>query len=186
MARITQSAWWPLLRILGLALPPYLALQSGLVSAREMGLAELDWIQRFGLGLAVSGALLLMLLAASWQYRHVNVVNPALSPWRWLLPLETAAAQLMWALLRVGGAGFLRSRGVEAAGADYAGAWLGLAVLCLAFAVDPAWRERLRQPATQRREIITLALALATTVIFIVSGNLWLCWVVHMIALLIV
>jgi len=180
------SAWWPLLRILGLALPPYLALQSGLVSARAMGLAELDWIQRFGQGLAVSGALLLLLLAASWQYRHVTAADPAPSPRRYLLPLEAAAAQLLWALLRVTGGWFLRGRGMGALDAEVAGAWLGLILLYVAWAVDPAWRARLRQPASQRREIIAIALALATTVVFIVSGNLWLCWVLHMIVLAIV
>ena len=180
------SAWWPLLRILGLALPPYLALQSGLVSARAMGLAELDWIQRFGQGLAVSGALVLLLLAASWQFRHVNATDSAPSPWRFLLPLEAAAAQLMWALLRVAGAWFLRGRGMGALEAEYAGAWLGLILLYVAWAVDPAWRARLRQPASQRRELVAIALALATTVVFIVSGNLWLCWVLYMIVLAIV
>jgi hypothetical protein len=180
------SAWWPLLRILGLALPPYLALQSGLVSARAMGLAELDWIQRFGQGLAVSGALVLLLLAASWQFRHVNAADPAPSPWRLLLPLEAAAAQLMWALLRVAGAWFLRDRGMGALEAAYAGAWLGLILLYVAWAVDPAWRARLRHPASQRRELVAIALALATTVVFIVSGNVWLCWVLHMIVLAIV
>ncbi len=182
----SMSAWWPLLRILGLTLPPYLALQSGLVSAREMGLAELDWIQRFGQGLAVSGALLLVLLAASWQFRHVNATSITPSSWRFLLPLEAAAAQLMWALLRVAGAWFLRGRGMGAAEASYAGAWLGLAVLYLAWAADPTWRARLRLPASQRRELIAVALALATTVVFIVSGNLWLCWVLHMIVMAIV
>ena len=180
------SAWWPLLRILGLALPPYVALQSGLVSARAMGLAELDWIQRFGQGLAVSGALMLLLLAASWQFHHVTAADSAPSPARFLLPLEAAAAQLMWALLRVAGAWFLRGRGMAAPEAEYAGAWLGLILLYVAWAVDPTWRAHLRQPGSQRRQLIAIALALATTVVFIVSGNLWLCWVLHMIVLAIV
>lgn len=51
----------------------FLALQSGLVNLREMGLSELDWVQGFGQGLAVAGAFLLILLAAGWQWRHVNV-----------------------------------------------------------------------------------------------------------------
>ena len=182
-----QSAWWPLLRLVGLALPPYVALQTGLVSMRDLGLAELDWIQRFGLGLAVSGALLLMLLVASWQFRHVNLTLPAPAPQqRFLLPLQTAAEQLLWALLRFGAASFLRSQGVEAPAAAYLGAWLGLALLYLAWVGDPTWRQRFRQPSRQRHEIIYLALALATTVVFLVSGNLWLSWVLHTLALLIV
>ncbi len=182
-----QSAWWPLLRLIGLALPPYVALQTGLVSMRDLGLAELDWIQRFGLGLAVSGALLLMLLVASWQFRHVNLTLPAPAPQqRFLLPLQTAAEQLLWALLRFGAASFLRSQGVEAPAAAYLGAWLGLVLLYLAWVADPTWRQRLRQPASQRHEIVYLALALATTVVFLVSGNLWLSWVMHTLALLIV
>ncbi|MFZ2420918.1 MAG: hypothetical protein WA029_07180, partial [Anaerolineae bacterium] len=50
----------------------FLALQSGLVNLREMGLSELDWVQGFGQGLAVAGAFLLILLVAGWQWRHVN------------------------------------------------------------------------------------------------------------------
>ncbi|MGB4802251.1 MAG: hypothetical protein WBV59_06325 [Anaerolineae bacterium] len=162
----------------------FLALQSGLVNLREMGLAELDWVQGFGQGLAAAGAFLLILLVAGWQWRHVNAAAPP-GVRHILLPLETAATQLLWALLWVGGARLLTAQGLDADMARVGGAWLGLALIVTIWLADPARRASMRLPAGAPREMTRLALALATTVVFILSGNLWLCWALHTAALLI-
>lgn len=162
----------------------FLALQSGLVNLREMGLAELDWVQGFGQGLAAGGAFLLILLVAGWQWRHVG---PAAAPSgrHALLPVETAATQLLWALLWVGGAQLLAALGLDAGAAQAHGAWLGLALIAVVWLVNPSRRAAMAEPSGARHQITHLAVALATTVVFILSGNLWLCWALHTAALLI-
>ncbi|MFZ1507715.1 MAG: hypothetical protein WAV74_13115 [Anaerolineae bacterium] len=162
----------------------FLALQSGLVNLREMGLSELDWVQGFGQGLAVAGAFLLILLVAGWQWRHVNAAA-APSGRHALLPVETAATQLLWALLWVGGAKLLAAQGLDVSAAQTGGAWLGLVLIAVVWLVNPSRRAAMAEPSGARHQITYLALALATTVVFILSGNLWLCWALHTAALLI-
>ncbi len=183
------GAWGTWLWLAALSLPPFLALQGGLVSRRALGLAELDWIERFGLGLAVGGAFWLLLFIASQQrQRRLADAAAAGAPAHrgdgrragaWLLTLLCAAAeQLWWGLLRLGAADLLLSLGIETTQAQALGPWLGLLFVLLIWCSNPLWRRGwsgVPTPGTRSPQM-GVALTLMATTLFIVSGNLWLGW----------
>jgi hypothetical protein len=78
-------------------------------------------------------------------------------------PLQWATLQ-MWPLLR--------------AAADqplYWGSWLGLGLIAVEAALDPFARARLRSPGHAEQALLCATLAVATTALFVLSRNLWLC-----------
>lgn len=194
LAFATRLQGWPGSRWLALLWrwayfigPPYVALLLGVISPRRMGLSELDWVHSVGVG-GVAAAIALGLLSLSWwSYRRAlpwggdhggrpgrGQALPLSRPLRWLLALaETAALQAHWA--------FYRSVFIDRAwlGDLYWGSWAGWALVCLEWASNPWLRHGLRQPTQAEPILRRAALALVTTVLFILTRNLWLCWVTH-------
>lgn len=180
-------------RFFGFGIPPFLAVQTGLVTSSAMGLAQLDWLRSFGNGLLVASALLIILALAAWHYRTWAASDGALSPVdlaaaareavpAYLVPFLAAAEQLYWALLRVGSAAIIALAGVRSETAAYWGAWVGCGLLVLSWLANPGWRYTVRTPTGTFVEMTRLSIALASTVLFLVSGNLWLTWGFHMVA----
>ncbi len=163
-------------RFFGFGLPPYLALQAGLVTSSAVGLAQLDWLRPFGVGLVAAAALLIVFALAAWHYRARDEV-PA-----YLVPFLAAAEQFYWALLRVGSAAFLLMAGASDATASYWGAWLGFGLMVSSWLANTAWRHTVRMPLGAYVEMTRLGIALASSVLFLLSGNLWLTWSFHMAA----
>lgn len=177
-------------RFFGFATPPYLALQAGLVTTSAMGLAHLDWLRPFGAGLVAAAALLGLIALAAWHYRRwaansetaaaVRLATPAQDDVPVLLvPFLAAAEQLYWALVRVGSTAFLVMAGAQPDASVYWGAWLGVGLLVLTWLANTAWRHTVRSPAGGYAELLRLCLAVASTALFVLSGNLWVSWVFH-------
>ncbi len=180
-------------RFFGFGLPPYLALQAGLVTSSAVGLAQLDWLRPFGVGLVAAAALLIVFALAAWHYRVWATADGALTSLEvataardevpaYLVPFLAAAEQLYWALLRVGSAAFLLMAGASDATASYWGAWLGFGLMVSSWLANTAWRHTVRMPLGAYVEMTRLGIALASSVLFLLSGNLWLTWGFHMAA----
>ncbi len=178
-------------RFFGFGIPPFLALQAGLVTSSAMGLAQVDWLRPFGVGLVVAAVLLIIFALAAWHYRVWAASAGALSALEmataardavppYLAPFLAAAEQLYWALLRVGGVAFLLMAGASAEIASYWGAWAGFGLMALCWLANPAWRATVRTPIGAYAEMTRFGILLASTVLFLFSGNLWLTWGVHM------
>ena len=160
--------------------PPYAALLLGVISPRWMGLSELNWVHSAGIGGAAAAVALGLLSLSWWSYRRALPRRrqpqgvPLPRPLRWLLAImEAATLQIHWA--------FYRSAFIDQAwlGDLYWGSWAGWALVCLEWSSNPWLRHGLRRPAQAEPILRRAALALVTTVLFILTRNLWLCWAVH-------
>ncbi len=180
-------------RFFGFGLPPYLALQTGLVTTTAMGVAQLDWLRPFGVGLVAGAALLLIVALAAWHYRTWAATGDVLSSLELaaaardevpvlLVPFLAAAEQLYWAFLRAGCVAFLLTAGAPADGAAYWGAWAGFGLLIVSWLANTAWRHTARTTTGSYVEMLRLATALGSTVLFLLSGNLWVSWAFHVAA----
>lgn len=166
-----------------LVLPGYAALLLGVASPRLMGLTQIDWGAPFGYGVAFAGLTLAVLLAAGVSYRRSAAAGP---PWpslaaaaagSALLVAEAAALQWHWA--------FYRSAAIEVAAAAALaqplawGTWLGAGLAVVEGLANPLCRRDLRTPGLAERRVLRAVLLFATSVLFLVSRNFWLAWVLH-------
>lgn len=180
-------------RFFGFGVPPFWALQAGLVTSSAMGLTQLDWLRPFGIGLVAGAALVIVFALAVWHFRALAASDGGLSSLEvaaaardevpsYLVPFLAAAEQLYWALLRVGSAAFLVMAGAPGETATYWGAWVGFGLLVLSWLANMAWRYTVRTPLGAYAEVMRLGIALASSVLFLLSGNLWLTWGFHVVA----
>ena len=107
-------------------------------------------------------------------------------------PLDAALEQWHWAFYRAAAIGWLMLpiglpsapfadhvlQGLQAEPL-YWGAWLGLAFAGLEWALDPFARARLRRTGEREVSLRRAALAVATTGLFVLTRNFWLCLAVH-------
>ncbi|QLQ07216.1 MAG: hypothetical protein HZY76_15070 [Anaerolineae bacterium] len=75
-----------------------------------------------------------------------------------------------------GGVAFLLMAGASAEIASYWGAWAGFGLMALCWLANPAWRATVRTPIGAYAEMTRFGILLASTVLFLFSGNLWLTW----------
>lgn len=73
---------------------------------------------------------------------------------------------------------FYRNAPIVAFG-SYWGTWGGLALVALEAALDPAWREKLREPCHAWSGLSQGALAVVSSVLFLQTENLWLALLIH-------
>jgi len=111
-----------------------------------------------------------------WAYRRAltaigegNAVTGADSS-GWVLLREAAHHEAHWA--------FYRNVPVLAAGA-YWGAWVGLALVALEAALNPAWRKGLANPWQAPAQLMRGALGVVSVALFLLTQNLWLALAVH-------
>ena len=141
----------------------------------------LDWTRDAGWAAAL-GVAVLVFLALGWAaYRRalrntglsIAVVGTDVSAWVHLR--EAALHEVHWA--------FYRNAPILALGADekgiYLGAWLGLALVGLEAVLNPAWRDGLMLPERAPAQLMRAALAVASTILFWKTGNLWLAIGLH-------
>jgi hypothetical protein len=200
-ALVTNLAWWlrPRLRLHPVARAalvqaarfafylgvPYLALGgwprppfSGLISLDDLGLVGLSplwpaarWLGSAGTGLALGLAAFLVLLLGWWNANRAGArLRFPPGPW-WALLIDGLYLQVHWA--------FYRAAPAAALGDVYAGVFLGLGLVVVEWALDPAWRQGWREPEQAAERWLRVALAVTSALIFWFTRSLWACLAVH-------
>jgi len=148
---------------------PYLALISGGVSPRLLGLRYLDWAATFRLGagilLAVVALAVVVRLAAGRGAASQASGAGWLRGFGW-----SGAEELNWCFWR---GGLWELLLVANAPVDLPAYW----AIWLAGAINLPFALAL-QPDSQRRIVKAAALAV-TSIVFFYTGNFWLCWLIH-------
>ncbi len=190
-------AGWLILALLYL-LPPIFALREGVLSPYTLGLTEIDWPTTLSDGMTLSGIIAGGLVFGWLIYRRSLPEGPlprgvarlipamrapveaALHQWHWAFYRAVAAEWLMLAPVGVPGLGALEGLPDALQGQSlYWGAWLGLAIAGLEVALDPVSRAALRRSADAQALLRRGILAVATTGLFVMTRNLWLCLILH-------
>lgn len=180
-------------------LPPLLAIRTGLLSTRDLGLSGIDWQRTLSSGLMLSVLLAGGMLAGWLLYRRSLPQGEVASGLPRILaivhaPVDALLHQWHWAFYRAAAVASLASLPLRAphwAPLGYAidlirsdpiywGAWLGIGAIAIEWALNPFNRASFRRPHLRETVLRRAALAVATTGLFILTRNLWLCWAVHL------
>ena len=179
-------------------LPPYLGMREGILSPYSLGLSEINWPATLSDGMALSGIIVGGVVFGWLTYRRSLPEGPLPSGMARLIPALRAPVEAMlhqwhWTFYRAAMAEWLvlkplSARGVPALASVsdafqgeplYWGACLGLGVVCLEIGLDPFSRATLHRSGDGHAVIRRVALAVATTGLFVITRNLWLCLIVH-------
>ncbi|PKO23235.1 MAG: hypothetical protein CVU38_05260 [Chloroflexi bacterium HGW-Chloroflexi-1] len=186
-----------LLTSLFLFLPPVAAWSNGALSPYFMGLSELNWIDALtagGLlaasisGLTVFGWLVYRRTLSSGAATPVGGLRRALVAGR--AALDAALAQWHLAFYRAAAIGWLAGVALPVvplsgllrpllAQPIYWGSWLGLGLAALEWALNPFASAALGVAGQRETVVRNGALALATTALFVLTRNFWLCLGCH-------
>ena len=184
-----------------LLLVPLFAWRYGAISPYLLGLNELDWVGSITVGGLLTVLLTVLVLFGWLVYRHTLPADQAETPptegrliHALRAPIDAALAQWHLAFYRAAAIGWLAEISVLPAGFPntlraglqsqpfYWGSWLGLGVLLVESALNPHLWAVLGTPTQEERAwgrpeaiLRSLALAVATTALFILTRNLWLC-----------
>jgi len=155
---------------------PYLALLRGDILLRWLGLSGMDWIQGFGIGVALgAGALALACLAFRWSFRdEQDDALPAPGP----LPHISRLGLLWKALTLQAHWAFYRAVMIQVLGDAYWGTFAGLALVVLEYVLSAETRLKMRTPAG-RRVVARLTLAVLSAILYFYAGNLPLLVLFH-------
>lgn len=175
---------------------PYAALLTGRVSPRLMGITGIDWLLSFGFGLGLIAAVLGLLVLVRSTTDFSPPLNSLSEQWGGgrqlsnLLPatrinssiafslaplFNTAAEEFYWAFLR---GALWESFLLTSLFGEQAGYW---AVWLAALLALP---EIFRFQSTLPNRLAKLILLLLTSVLFLYTQNFWLCWLLHVLVLL--
>jgi hypothetical protein len=184
-----------------LLLMPLFAWRYGAISPYFLGLNELDWVGSITVGGLLTVMLAVLVLFGWLVYRHALPADQAETPptegrliHALRAPIDAALAQWHLAFYRAAAIGWLAEISAPPAGFPsalreslqvqpfYWGSWLGLGVLLVESALNPNLWAVLGTPTQEERAwgrpeaiLRSLALAVATTALFILTRNLWLC-----------
>lgn len=168
-ARFLYYLGVPYLALGGWPRPPF----SGLLSLGDMGLVGLGgrwpvtrWLDSAGTGLGFGLVAFLVLLLA-WSSARLRF-SP--SPW-WATLVEVLYLEVHWAFYRGAVAVVLNDL--------YAGVFVGLGVVYVEWALNPAWREGWRSESSAASQWLRAALALVIALLYLSTRNLWVCLGVH-------
>lgn len=136
----------------------------------------LDWARDVGWTAVLGIGAWAVLALGWWAYRRalaaadseVQVGGANVSGW--VLLREAAYHEVHWA--------FYRNAPILALGA-YGGIWTGLALAALEAALNPAWRKGLTDPRTAPAQLMRGALAVVSSLLFLMTQNLWLALALH-------
>jgi len=135
-----------------------------------------NWAQDIGWGVAIGVGSWVLLALGWWAYRRVLATageqstiarEPGSS---WLLLREATYHEVHWA--------FYRNAPALAVG-TYWGAWIGLALVMIEASLNPAWRRGLADPQQAPGQLMRGALGIVSTILFLLTQNLWLALIVH-------
>ncbi len=192
---LSTVRFWPLLRstlvgplrfayFVGL---PYAALLSGVITLKSLGLVGVAQAEHLELGVAVGLGGGTLVVFWWWHLRravrHLGAATGSISRsipparrWDWAFGLIHAGyQQAHWA--------FYRALLILLLGDPYAGAFVGLALVCAEMLADPATRYGLATPPYAERFALTSSLAVISTVLFVLTGTSWLGAGVHLLTL---
>jgi hypothetical protein len=152
---------------------PYTVLLLGRFDPRQAGLIGLDWL-RSG---AIAAGLTLAVAAFLWfdGKRAQAALQDAAQP----VVVQRSPVAMLWrAVFQQSHLGFYRVVLLTVL-APYTAALLALALVVGEWALNPAWRAAWLEPALPRTLAFDLALLLTTTVLFLYTGNFWVCLAAH-------
>ncbi len=184
-----------------LLLVPLFAWRYGAISPYFLGLNELDWVGSITVGGLLTVLLTVLVLFGWLVYRHALPADQAETPptegrliHALRAPIDAALAQWHLAFYRAAAIGWLAEISEFPAAMPgplrvglqsqpfYWGSWLGLGALLVESALNPHLWAVLSTPTQEERAwgrpeaiLRSLALAVATTALFILTRNLWLC-----------
>lgn len=164
-------AWRGALALAFWVLVPYLALLTGAVSPRLMGIYWLDWRAAFqvGAGLLLA-SLLLAAVARLLTSPSAEPTNDGGWPQRGVWLLEAGAEEWFWCFLRAAFWELLLAWPQVVTLPLYTAVWAaGALALPFTLALQP-------NPALR---LIKLAALIVTSTLFLYTRNFWLCWLVH-------
>jgi hypothetical protein len=174
--------------------PPVAAWRYGALSPYLMGLTELDWVEDLGSGGPLTALIVGLLLFGWLVYRHY--LPPGRSPGRGerlgrtlRAPVDAGLRQWHWAFYRALVIGLLPTAAGRlppvsfvsslaeplVAQSVYWGSWLGLALIGVEWVLNPFARASLRRPIRREAALRRVVLAIATTALFTLTRNFWLC-----------
>lgn len=161
-------------RLIGLiygAGAPYVALLSGWVTPRQLGLSDLDWPRSLGIGLAVAGITLTLLGIVSLRIakpRSAATQTGAGDPLTPLiLTLQVVGQEAHWALYRAWAIAILGL---------YLGTWFGLGLIALELILA----ERIATWQSHSERVVTLLLATTSSFLFLLIANTWMAGLTHL------
>lgn len=179
-------------------LPPVLAWRAGALSPFYLGVSGVDWIPTLMTGAPVAGLIIGVLWVGWLAYRRTlprpaRTANPGHEHFLATLraPLDAALRQWHWAFYRAAAIAWITTWTPATewlasiakidltAEALYWGSWLGLLFLAAEWALNPFGRSALRNPQEQAASFRQVILAVATTALFVLTRNLWLCLICH-------
>lgn len=157
----------------------YLGLSDGQSDVWLRWVHDIGWIAALGIGTWV------LLAAGWWAYRRalhaVGKKSPiaSASASGWVLLREAAYHEVHWAFYR--SALILILAQMQLAGNEYWGVWIGLALVALEAALNPAWRKGLADSERAPARLMRGALAVVSSAMFIQTkdGNLLLSLLLH-------
>ena len=170
VARFLFCLGIPYLALGGWPRPPF----HGLLSLEDLGLVGANprwpatrWLGAAGTGIWIGLAAFFLLLLA-WRSANRGTVRLSLPPrpW-WAVLIEGFYLQVHWA--------FYRAALAVALGDPSLGAFGGLGLIYLEWALDPAWRQGWREQAQAAERWLRAALALVAAILFFLTHNLWIC-----------
>jgi len=197
--RWLQPIGW-LLASLFFLLPPLGAWRFGALSPYLMGFTEVDWIESLRAGGLLVGLIIALLIFGWLVYRH-SLPSGEGPSWMQRLgarlhaPLDAGLRQLHWAFYRAlvisllpAAAGALSTVPFAAPVVRqleirplYWGTWLGLAWVALEWVLNPFARGALHHSGQREATLRGVVLAVATSAVFALTRNFWLCLACDMI-----
>jgi hypothetical protein len=179
-------------------LVPFLALQGGIISPYALGLTEINWPATLSTGLVLAASVVVVALFGWLLYRRTLPDGAESDAFGRLInglnaPVAALLQQWHWAFYRAGMAAVLQTAIVAeptrlsglasrlSADPLYWGAWFGIALIGAEWALNPFSRATLRSDAGRTTAIRRASLAVATTGLFVLTRNLWLCFAAHLV-----
>jgi hypothetical protein len=134
-----------------------------------------DWAHDVGWAAMLACGAWGALAVGWWNYRSalrtVSVDHPIIeTPAGWVLLREAVYHEVHWA--------FYRNTPILAIGA-YWGSWVGLTLIAVEAILNPAWHRWLMDPGQLSPQLARTALAVVSTVCFMLTQNLWLAVLLH-------
>lgn len=152
---------------------PYLGLIVGALSPRSMGVSYLDWSLGLRVGLVMlAGMLGLLVIVRIWLHSERNLPSDERSPGPFSLTMwvESSAQEFHWCFLRGASLDLLISFQASDQVLQYWSTWLGAAL-----AVPGV----ILHSRSNSNRLISAAILLSTTSLFLYTRNFWLAWLLH-------
>jgi hypothetical protein len=160
------------------------------VVQRYLGLSSgqsnvwLEWAHETGWAAALAVGAWVLLASGWWTYRRALHAAGEKGPIAgikasgWMFLREAAYYEAHWAFYRNAPAIFALR---WFTGGEYWGAWIGLALVALETALNPAWREGLADPEKAPIQLLRGAMAVVSCAFFVLTkdGNLLLSLLLH-------